>query len=56
MVRFRLRLGSGRLISKRTVLWSEMGSSVDLRLYGVTPEQQTKSKIWPLLWVGKSMY
>lgn len=46
---FKFKIGSGRIILKKTILWSEMGSSVKLKLHGVTPRQQTKSKTWPLL-------
>lgn len=35
-------------------LWSDMERSNALRLKGVSPEQQIKSSVCPLLWVGKS--
>ena len=32
--------------------WSVMGSSLAVRSEGVTPEQQIKSRVCPLEWVG----
>ncbi len=56
MIRCTLDLLSGRLVLNKTVLWSEMGNSAEEMLYGVMLEQQTKSKIWPLLWLMKLTY
>lgn len=39
-----------------TTTCSETCSSAVLKLTGVIPEQQTRSKICPLLWVRKSTY
>lgn len=36
--------------------WSFMGSSSEVQLEGVRPEQQSKSSVCPLVCVGKSMY
>ena len=53
MVRRTLDLLSGRLALNDTALWSEMGSSAGVMLDGAMPEQQTRCRIWPLVWVVK---
>ncbi len=54
MVRRLTELDVGMEILKTKNLWSDMGRSNALRSKGVSPEQQIKSSVCPLLWVGKS--
>ena len=56
MTRGCLVLDSVRHRLNETSLWSEMGRSAAEQFLGVKPEQQTKSKVCPLQWVGKSIY
>lgn len=54
--RFCLFLYSGRLALNKTNLWSEKGMSNTAQFLGVTPIQQTRSKMCPLECVGMSIY
>lgn len=47
--RFKLKFEGGKVTSKKSILWSEMGSSIKFKLHGFTPEQLIKSKTWPLM-------
>lgn len=48
-------LGGGRWILKVINLWSELGCSRAEKFMGLSPEQQTRSRVWPFECVGKSM-
>ena len=48
-------LDGGKLTLKEINLWSEMGKSDAVQLKGVKPEQHMRSRMCPLLCVGKSM-
>lgn len=48
-----LTLNSCMWMIKITGLWSEMGESMMASLSGMTSVQQIKSRMWPLLWVGR---
>ena len=51
--RWDLTLANGREILNNIGLWSEIEDSIGVKLKGLTPEQHTRSKICPLLCVGK---
>lgn len=56
MIRCTFDVPRCRLVLNSTALWFKMGSSAEVMLYGVMPEQQTKSRIWCLVWVVKLTY
>ena len=58
MVRFNLSMGAGVSMWKEMARWSEIlvpKLELDMWLILVVVEQ-TRSRVWPLTWVGKSMY
>ena len=46
--------GEGNRAEKRIQRWSESGKGRGVGLERGREEEQTKSRVWPLLWVGKS--
>lgn len=53
--RFVERWGEGRGAEKRIQWWSESGKGRGRRLDRGREEEQTRSRVWPLAWVGKLM-
>lgn len=55
MVFFLCCLGRGVSMVNSISLWSEIPRSEPCIFFNLRPEEQTRSNVWPCLWVGKSM-